>query len=108
MSRAWLVAACALSSLFALPAVSQAAVPPACPDATLDTPPGTALDLPYPTCTNMTGTGTITLKVPPQHGAIQANQPPTPNRYLPNTGFHGVDTLKYTVTDPANGESNVA
>ena len=71
----------------------------------LVTAPGVALNLPAPTCTNLTPITGFTRRRDPPHGTVT---PGNPNVYTPDPGFHGLDEFTFTITDAINGTSDPA
>lgn len=83
-------------ALFAIAAAFAA--PPVCTPATVQTTPG----VPVQVQTNCDQAGTVTITTPPIGGAL----PFLPGTYTPFPGFHGIDHLRYTVTNPG-GETSL-
>jgi hypothetical protein len=81
---------------------SASAIPPQCEDSAWLTPVGEPLNLPAPQCTGLNNQVALEI-VPggePLHGTIHSGV------YVPATGYHGEDQVRYTVTDAVNGKSN--
>jgi hypothetical protein len=81
---------------------SASAIPPHCQDSAWLTPVDEPLNLPAPQCTGLNNQVALEI-VPggePVHGTIHSGV------YVPATGYHGEDQVRYTVTDADSGKSN--
>src|SRR3954451_16390737 len=78
------------------------AAPPVCPGGYFTTPVNTQLALDAPSCTDPGSAPVIAVMRPPAHRAVVG----PPYAYIPQTGFHGVDSFSYTLTNTDTGETS--